>query len=73
MASKRRVKRREALAKARRLEWEQKLQETGCIGKKRHPTQGRAVAHLISLERATGHKLHTYKCRFCQCWHIGHD
>jgi hypothetical protein len=43
-----------------------------CGGKRRFATQAEAVALLIVLRRKDGERMHSYKCPFCHCWHIGH-
>lgn len=46
-----------------------------CRKKHRHPSQGKAEAHLRSLIRlgkAEEDELQTYLCPHCSFWHVGH-
>lgn len=49
-----------------------KIRRKQCGDKRRHKTQAQAVAHLISLQRDYGANLHSYFCKFCKGWHVGH-
>lgn len=42
-------------------------------GKIRHLTQTYAVLHARKFGRKQGVKYRTYKCPFCNGWHIGHN
>ena len=50
----------------------------GCMGKQRHPTQGKALAAKRALERlderegAAGGEVKAYFCVRCKSWHVGH-
>lgn len=44
----------------------------GGKGKRAFVDQTDAVSDLISLKRKGETNIHTYKCRFCKCWHVGH-
>lgn len=44
----------------------------GCKGKRAFVDQTDAVSDLIGLKRKGETNIHTYKCRFCKCWHVGH-
>lgn len=51
-----------------------RLRRKACMGKQRHESQDRAIAHIISLQRAgkiDGH-MNPYRCGFCGSWHVGH-
>jgi len=54
-------------------------QTRGCRGKVRFPTAGHAARELEALKKESrqpkrkARTLHTYRCRECQTWHIGHD
>lgn len=49
-----------------------RIRRNSCTGKQRHDTQTEAVKHCISYLRRCGGLMHTYKCRFCGAWHVGH-
>ncbi len=43
-----------------------------CAGKLRHPSEGKAQAHLRALARIDDRPMDVYRCRFCGHWHVGH-
>jgi hypothetical protein len=43
-----------------------------CEGKVRYETQAEAVAALIGVQRAGARGVHTYACKRCGGWHVGH-
>ena len=46
----------------------------GCIGKKRHESQGKADAHIrwmIKREKPDTDRLRSYYCVRCHGWHVG--
>lgn len=45
-----------------------------CAGKRRHPTRGKALAHMRQLVRrgAASERLNVYECPHCGGWHVGH-
>lgn len=46
---------------------------TECGNKYQHKSKGGAKAHLRSLrKRGSNHGLQTYRCTFCNFWHVGH-
>lgn len=52
----------------------------GCRGKVRHGTEADADAHLARLlrtetaaRRRREGTLKTYRCKWCNFWHVGHD
>ena len=49
-----------------------RIRRKQCTSKKRYPTQTDAVGEMIGIKKRTGEKLHSYKCKFCNGWHIGH-
>lgn len=51
------------------------LYQKQCAGKRRHPSMGKAEAHLRHLAEKDGLEpsaLTTYLCRYCKSWHVGH-
>jgi len=50
-----------------------RLRRKSCGHKQKHPTQARAVAHLLSLQAHDRQpvRMRTYKCSFCGHWHVG--
>jgi hypothetical protein len=49
--------------------------ERSCRGKQRHPTRAAAHAQLVHLVRTAGAlygRYQTYRCVWCDGWHIGH-
>lgn len=42
-----------------------------CDGKQRHPSIGKAEAHLRSLGKGAA-GMHAYPCKYCKHWHVGH-
>lgn len=45
-----------------------RLRRRSCEGKRYHSDQTSAVRHLISLRDSSQM---TYKCQFCNGWHVG--
>lgn len=43
-----------------------------CAGKQKHPSFGKAEAHVRSLARTSKAAFESYLCRFCRHWHVGH-
>lgn len=43
-----------------------------CQGKRRHPSQAKALAHLRDLLSKGGVRLNAYECRHCGGFHVGH-
>lgn len=42
-------------------------------GKTCHPSKDRAMDHVRSLRMAGNRRdIDAFKCRHCDCWHIGH-
>lgn len=49
--------------------------ENSCLHKVKFQTELQAVARLrqlIALKNFKPWEMHTYKCEFCDCFHIGH-
>jgi hypothetical protein len=44
-----------------------------CGHKQKHKSQGAAEAHLRHLSEIGRTNMHTYFCRFCKHWHVGHE
>jgi hypothetical protein len=40
-------------------------------GKHRHATQAAAALHRSWMQRAVETTVNTYRCRYCQDWHVG--
>lgn len=49
-----------------------RLRRKSCSRKTQHKNQTEAVAHVIQIRRTNGENLHSYRCRFCHFWHVGH-
>lgn len=50
-----------------------RLRRNACGSKRRYPDQTTAVAAIISFKRGGGKQMSSYKCRWCNAWHIGGD
>lgn len=47
-------------------------EEIGCIGKARYLQRAHAKRAASQIRRNGNNHLRPYRCRFCQCWHLGH-
>lgn len=48
-----------------------RLRRRGCTGKLAHDRQD-ALYHAFLLRRDKGERVHAYRCRFGNHWHVGH-
>jgi hypothetical protein len=53
---------------------EERTRERECSRKQAHATETEAIAHCKALERDQGDfGVTAYLCRWCSCWHVGHN
>ena len=46
--------------------------EIACLGKVRYHQRAYAKRASSRIRRTGGPNLRTYRCRFCELWHLGH-
>lgn len=47
-----------------------RIRRNMCDGKVKHRSE--AGAKIAIRKTGSRHPMRAYKCRFCNCWHIGH-
>jgi hypothetical protein len=48
-------------------------EQRGCLTKKSHTSKRRAKLGVKAMETKEGVPFKSYKCPFCEMWHLAHD
>jgi hypothetical protein len=49
-----------------------RIRRKECGDKQRYSDSKQAKTAAFLISRKTGEKLHSYDCKFCNGWHVGH-